>query len=142
MFGKKKKEQGLFNTMDDSRVVVYDFVRRIPIESYRPVEYKLYHKLRDEEMHPKLDRHLDALFAGSVDDGNGDMLDNIIFRSYRESGPDLILQKHTHEDMIRRIVAKRTSDREDFVNLREDRKEELLRLEKEYDEICDKGGGL
>lgn len=29
MFGRKKKEQDRFNTMDDSRVTVYDFIRRI-----------------------------------------------------------------------------------------------------------------
>ena len=29
MFGRKKMEQAQFNTMDDSRVIVYDFMRRV-----------------------------------------------------------------------------------------------------------------
>ena len=38
MFGRKKKEQAQFNTMDDSRVTVYDFMRitdRIPDSARR-----------------------------------------------------------------------------------------------------------
>ena len=40
MFGRKKQEQGLFNTMDDSRVMVHDFTRRYLYESYRSVDSK------------------------------------------------------------------------------------------------------
>lgn len=61
MFGKKK-QQSLFNSIDDSRVTVYDFCLRSSVdygyESYRPVEYQLYHKLKEEEMIPRLDNHL------------------------------------------------------------------------------------
>ena len=89
MFGRKKQEQGLFNTMDDSRVMVHDFTRRYLYESYRSVDYRVFHKLCEEEMKPKLDQHLEALIAGEVDDANGDMLDNIIFGPYRESVPEL-----------------------------------------------------
>ena len=72
MFGRKKKH-AQFNTMDDSRVTVYDFKRRIQclFESYRSTDYRLYPGLSEEEMKPKIDRHLEALFAGDVDDGNG-----------------------------------------------------------------------
>ena len=63
MFGRKKK-QAQFNTMDDSRVTVYDFKRRIQclFESYRSTDYRLYPGLSEEEMKPKIDRHLEALF--------------------------------------------------------------------------------
>lgn len=107
MFGRKKQEQGLFNMMDDSRVIVQDFVRRYIYESYRAVDYKPYHRLCEEEMMPRLDKYLDAMFAGEVDSGNEDMLDNIIFGPYRESVPDLATQRLNHKDMDRRLIARR-----------------------------------
>lgn len=140
MFGKKKKAQAQFNTMDDSRVIVYDFMRRMKclFESYRPADYKLYPGLCEEEMKPKLDRHLEALFAGDVDDANGDMLDNIIFDPYRESVSYLNVQRLNHKDMNRRLIARRISDRADFERIRDERKVELGYLEQEYKDICNK----
>ena len=89
-------------------------------------------------MKPKVDKHLEALFAGDVDDGNGDMLDNIIFGPYRESVPYLNIQRLNHKDMNRRLVARRVSDRMDFERIRDERKEELERLEQEYKDVCSK----
>ena len=63
MFGKKKN-QALFNAIDDSRIVVHDFRLRATqagFESYRTVEYRLYHKLEEAEMMPKLEEHLSKL---------------------------------------------------------------------------------
>lgn len=137
MFGRKKK-QAMFNTLDDSRVVVNDFMRRGQYESYRSVDYRMYHKLCEEEMLPRLNQHLEALFAGDVDDANGDMLDNIILGAYREAMSDLGIQRQNHKDMNRRLTARRASDRKDFARLREERMEELLRLKKEYEETCNK----
>lgn len=56
MFGQKKKK-AQFNMMGDSRVTCYDFIRRFDelFESYRAADYKLYHRLSEEEMRPKLD---------------------------------------------------------------------------------------
>ena len=144
MFGRKNKEQAQFNTMDDSRVTVYDFMRRMQrlFESYRAADYRVYPGLTEEEMKPKLDRHLEALFAGDVDDANGDMLDNIIFGPYRESVPFLNVQRLNHKDMNRRLVARRVSDRADFERIRNERVEELERLEQEYDEVCSKMAAL
>ncbi|HBA64554.1 MAG TPA: hypothetical protein DCZ20_11915 [Lachnospiraceae bacterium] len=138
MFGRKKKEQAQFNTMDDSRVTVYDFMRRMQLlfESYRSADYRSYPGLYEEEMKPRLDRHLEALFAGDVDDANGDMLDNIIFGPYRESDPYLNVQRLNHKDMNRRLVARRVSDRADFARIREERQEELERLKHEYEDVC------
>ncbi len=137
----KKKKQGLFNAADDTEVIVNDFARRYPFEDYRPVEYKPYHKLLEEEMKPRLDHHLEALFAGEVDDANGDMLDNIIFGTYRESLSDLGMQRHSHAVFNRRLAARRHSDREDFGRLAEERKKELTDLEKDYEEIRERVKG-
>ena len=138
MFGGKRREQALFNTMDDSRVTVYDFTRRIQrlFESYRAADYRLYHGLSEDVVLPKIERHLEALLAGEVDDANGDMLDNIIFGPYRESVPFLNIQRLNHKDMNRRLVARRISDRSDLANIRESRRKELDLLEHEYEEVC------
>lgn len=73
-----------------------------------------------------------------MDDANGDMLDNIIFGPYRESVPDLNVQRLNHKDMNRRLVARRVSDRADFVRIREERQKELEQLELEYEDVCNK----
>ena len=112
MFGQKKKK-AQFNMMGDSRVTCYDFIRRFDglFESYRAADYKLYHRLSEEEMRPKLDQHLEELFTGDVDDA---------------------------KDMNRRLIAKRVSDYADFVRIREERQKELEQLEKEYEDVCNK----
>ncbi len=138
MLGGKKREQAQFNAMDDSRVTVYDFKRRIQrlFESYRAADYRLYHGLSEDVVLPKIDRHIEALLAGEVDDANGDMLDNIIFSPYRESVSFLNIQRLNHKDMNRRLAARRISDRDDFASIRESRREELEHLEHEYEEVC------
>ena len=125
MFGQKKKK-AQFNMMGDSRVTCYDFIRRFDelFESYRAADYKLYHRLSEEEMRPKLDQHLEELFTGDVDDANGDMLDSIILASYRESVTNLNVQRLNHKDMNRRLIAKRVSDYADFVRIREERQKD------------------
>ena len=139
MFGRKKNKEVQFNTMGDSRIISYDFIRRWQslFESYRPADYRPYRRLEDE-MRVKLDQHLEALFAGEIDDANGDMLDNIIFGPYRESVPDLNMQRLNHKDMNRRLVASRVSDCADFVRIRGERQKELEQLEKEYEDVCNR----
>ena len=91
MFGKKKSP-ALFNAVDDSRIVVHDFRLRgtqVGFESYRTVEYHLYRKLEEAYMMPKLEEHLNRLFAGDIDDANGDMMDAILFSAAREALPEL-----------------------------------------------------
>ena len=52
--------------------------------------------------------------------------------------PELGVQRLNHKDMNRRLAARRTADREDFVRLGFERQEELARLEEEYKETCNK----
>ena len=139
MFGRKKNK-AQFNAMGDSRDTVYDFRRRIQslFESYRCADYKVYSELTGENMKPRLDDHLEKLFDGEVDDGNGDMLDKLIFGAYRKAVSDLNMQRLDHKDMNRRLVARRKSDREDFSKLLEERRQALERVETEYESICGK----
>lgn len=139
MFGKNKS-QALFNAVDDSRVVVHDFRLRSSspngVESYRTVEYRLYHKLKEDEMMPRLEEHLNKLFAGSVDDANGDMIDAIIFGAAREALPDLGRQRYDHSDMLRRLIIRRKADREDIRRIRDDRVEECEAMKADYERTC------
>lgn len=132
----KKKEQTLFNAVDDSRSVVHDFRLRHPYESYRTVEYRLYHKLEESEMLPRLEDHLTKLLAGEVDDANGDMLDNIIFGTVREALPDLGRQHYDHIDMLRRLILRHKSDREDIRMIKEARELEYETLKSDYERTC------
>lgn len=137
MFGKKK-DNHLINSMDDTRQVVHDFRLRLPYENYRTKEYELYHKLKDEEILPRIDDHLDKLFSGEVDDGNGDMLDSILFSPAREAKPDLAKQHVDHGDMIRRLIIRRKSDIADFETIVETLKNELSSLQTEYKQTNEK----
>ena len=134
----KKKQQSLYNSVDDSRSTVYDFTLRstpVGFESSRTTEYTLYHKLDEAEMLPKIDDHLEKLFAGSVDDANGDMLDEIIFGAAREALPYLSKQHIDHNDTIRRFIVRRTADR-DIRRIRDERVKERDTMQMEYDKIC------
>lgn len=135
----KKKQQSLYNSVDDSRSTVYDFTLRstpVGFESYRTTEYTLYHKLDEAEMIPKIDDHLEKLFAGSVDDANGDMLDEIIFGAARAALPYLSKQHIDHNDTIRRFIVRRTADRDDIRRIRDERVKERDTMQTEYDKIC------
>ena len=139
MFGKNKNP-ALFHAVDDSRAVVHDFRLRSSssngFESYRTVEYRLYPKLAEDVMIPKLEEHLEKLFAGSVDDANGDMLDAILFGAAREALPDLDRQYYDHTDMLRRLIIRRKADREDIRKIREDRAEEYESMKADYEKTC------
>lgn len=139
MFGKKK-QQSLFNSVDDSRTVVHDFCLRSGIdygfESYRTVEYRLYPKLEEGEMIPRLGEHLNKLFAGEVDDANGDMLDAIIFGAAREALPDLGRQHYDHIDMLRRLINRHMADHNDIRRIKEEREKERDIMQADYDNIC------
>ncbi len=140
MFGKKKS-QALFNAVDDSRTVVHDFQLRSSsptgFESYRTVEYRLYHKLAEDEMMPRLEEHLSKLLAEDiVDSGNADMLDAILFGAAREGITDLGKQHFDHSDMLRRLIIRRKADREDLRRIRDDRVEEYESMKADYERTC------
>ena len=138
MFGKKK-QQSLFNSADDSRTMAYFCLRSSDgygDEAFRTVEYRLLPKIDEGEMIPRLDEHLNKLFAGEVDDANGDMLDALIFGVAREALPDLNRQHYDHMDMLRRFIIKRLADRDDIRRIKEERERERDIMQADYDNIC------
>lgn len=136
---RKKKQQALYNSVGDSRSTVYDFTLRstpVGFESYRTTEYTLYHKLDEAEMLPRIDAHLEKLFAGSVDDANGDMLDELLFGAAREALPFLSKQHIDHNDTIRRFIVRRTADRDDICRIRDECIKEHETMKTDYDKLC------
>lgn len=136
---KKKKKQALYNYIDDSSHIVYDFhlrSTRTAFESYRPVDYRMYYKLTEEDMIPRLEAHLSKLLSAEVDDGNADMLDALIVGAASEAVHDLKLQRYNHIDTIRRLTVRSEADCEDIRKIRDRRIEELESLEKDYEKIC------
>ena len=101
-------------------------------------EYELYHKLKDEEMLPRIDEHLEKLFSGEVDDGNGDMLDSILFAPAREAKPDLEKQHVDHGDMLRRLITRRKGDIADIERITVELKDELASIQAEYEQTCNR----
>lgn len=138
MFWKRKR---LFKEIDDNSSVVHDFRLRssaIGFESYRPVEYKLYHKLEEDKMIPKIDAYLSRLFRGEIEDHNGDVLDNILFAAFKEAIPFLGRQRYVHQDVIRRLTTRHYADYGDLKKIKRDREEEREAIKAEYVKFCKK----
>ena len=140
MFNRNRTKPTMYNEIDDTRSTVYDFKLRISslaYESYRTTEYKVYHKLNEDEMIPILDDKLNQMFAGEVDDGNGDMLDDIILSAARE-GMQYLAKAHVdHRDSIHRFIVRRIADREDIERIRDAREEELETLNEDYAKVLE-----
>ena len=98
--------------VDDTREVATDFTCRRPFWSYRTAPYRPYAPL--EGLKPELDRHLEALFAGAVDEGNGDVLDYPIFDNVRLAREDLNRQRIEHHDAIVQFGVRAAGDRQAF----------------------------
>ena len=133
MFHRKKK---IIHSISDAKATVYDFERRFPFESYRSTDYLLYYKLGDPALKRQIDRHLKALLAGEVDEGNANMLEGYLCSLAGEAAADLTLQQREHQDMLKRLQARRRSDPEDFVKLLNNLQKDLHQLEEEYETVC------
>ncbi len=137
MFKKKKSE--ILNVIDDSKNPVQNFrlrTSKLGFESYRIAEYRIYHKLEEQEMMPRLEEHLEKLFLGEIDDGNADMLDEILFGAAREALPDLNIQRYEHLDKLRRLIVRRKADREDIQRIIDDRVLECQMIIDEHERTC------
>ena len=138
MFGKNKNATGV-GTVEDIRYPAFDFCLRSSKDGfveYRPIDYRLSPLLQEEEMLPILDDHLKALFSGSVDEGNADMLDTLVLDAALKALPDLNEQRANHGDTIRRMDTRHKADREDFAQIKAQCEEELAVMQADYDRIC------
>ena len=107
--GSKHQKQ-----VDDNVELVNDFVRQTPFWNYRPVEYKI-NEYFLTGLVAELDSYLDRLFAGEIDDGNGDVLDNIICDYAARAVRDVSEQKVHHEDLIVNMYHQAEGARKTFI---------------------------
>lgn len=127
------KEADGMKMVDDEKVVVKDFVRRTPFWGHRNISYHDYEPLMN--LKQELDEYLEKLFHGEIDDGNADVLDNIIFDRVRQAMEDLKYQSVEHEDMNCSFENRVDSDLIAFKEERENLMKDLEFINREYDRL-------
>lgn len=103
-------------TDETEDTVVRDFQRRAPYWSYRVTDYRPYAPFT--EFRKELDGYLEKLFAGEIDDGNGDVLDNLIVDMTQLALHDLDKQRADHQDNLRNLELRTVGDRSQFLEAR------------------------
>ena len=120
--------------MDQTEQTVNDFILRAPYWSYRPVPYRQFEPFfsyRDE-----IDALLDDLIrAQAVDDGNGDVMSNLINDMAERAFMDLSAQETDHKDIIKSLSLRCDSDQMQFREMLESLQEKLQETEKRLTEI-------
>ena len=84
--------------LHDTHAGANGFARRVPFWSYRARDYLLYEPL--VSFRGEIDGYLERLFAGDLDEGNGDVLDNMIADLVRQAEECLKRQRTEHKDAI------------------------------------------
>ena len=93
-------------------VIVNDFQRRTPYWSYRTTGYTIYEPFMDYKT--EIDDYLARLFAGEIDDGNGDVLDSMISDMERQAEKHLWRQHSEHQDVIKSFELRMLGDKKAF----------------------------
>lgn len=109
---KDQREKDLY----DAENIVKDFTLRTPFNSYRPTEYREYETFFNFKN--EIDEYLESLFEGEIDDGNGDVLDNMINDMARQAEKDLEKQHTEHGDTIKSFEIRHRADKLAFENER------------------------
>lgn len=122
---KKNKPTKIVNETDTT---VNDFKLRTPYWFYRTISYQMYYPFAIYTQN--LNSYLARLFQGKIDDGNGDVLDNLICDMARQAERDLDKQLTEHGDVIKALAIRNEGDRIAFL------KERSL-LQQELDEVED-----
>lgn len=108
----KFKEVHTSKAIDDTLEVVNDFTCQIPYWSYQVSAYKEYTPFSD--LTATLDEHLEKLFTGEIDDGNGDVLDCLIADYARESFRFLAQQRIEHRGALKMFEVQRQGAKHAF----------------------------
>jgi len=103
--------------VDDTETTVSDFRLRSPFWCYRTVPYRTCESF--DGYGPVIDSYLSKLFQGEIDDGNGDVLDNMICDMARQAEKDLERQHTEHGDIIHSFGIRAQGDRRAFAHERD-----------------------
>lgn len=119
--------------VDDTETIVSDFKLRAPFWSYRTVPYREY--VPFVEFISAIDGYLERLFQGEIDDGNGDVLDNMICDMARQAEKDLDKQHIEHGDTIKSFDIRNQGDKKAFMHERDLLQAEIQENEQQLAEI-------
>lgn len=108
----KQKEVHTSKAVDDTLEVVNDFTCQIPYWSYQVAAYREYAPFSN--LTAVLDEHLEKLFTGELDDGNGDVLDCLIADYARESFRFLGQQRVEHSGALKMFQVQRQGAKSAF----------------------------
>lgn len=136
IFRKKQKTNNLYQEVDDSRQIVYDFRRRTYnfFENYRTVGYKKLPSCDFEKQRQETAEVLNRLIAAqSVDAGNVDCLIDKILGPVRDGVRYLDDQYLEHQDFYTRQGERMKADLEDLEQILNLRKEKIETIEKEHE---------
>lgn len=131
---KKLKKAKNTNAFDESDHIVNGFVLRAPFWSYRAAEYRRYDSFYEYQI--KLDKYMDNLFdAKAIDDGNGNVMNNLIDNIADKAYADLEKQKIDHEDVIEYFNIRFRADKLHFSKELKLLQKELEKNERQIAEI-------
>lgn len=106
------KETRAGKSVDDTLEVVNDFICQIPFWGYQVAAYREYEPFSNLVL--ELDSYLEKLFAGEIDDGNGDVLDCLIADRARANFKYLAQQKVEHRNMMKMFEVQRQGAKRAF----------------------------
>jgi len=110
MFSKNRNQHR--QPAETGRHLRDDFNLRAPYWSYRPLSYTISDSLTG--LQTTIDLHLKKLFAGEIDAGNGDVLQNLILDATQQAEAELAGQRELHRDQIKTFHHRRTADQTAF----------------------------
>ncbi len=133
----KLKEVHTSKAVDDTLEVVNDFTCQIPYWSYQVSAYREYPPFSD--LTATLDEHLEKLFTGEIDDGNGDVLDCLIADYARENFKFLAQQRVEHRSALKMFQVQREGAKHSFESHYKSMEQTAQEKRKELDELLKRG---
>ena len=127
------KRSKVTKIVDDTESIVADFKLRAPFWSYRTVPYREYEPFVN--FTADIDNYLERLFEGEIDDGNGNVLDNIICDMARQAEEHLKRQHTEHRDTIKSFDIRNKGDKTAFMNERILLQAEIEDTEQQIEEV-------
>ena len=132
IWNRKAEQQQ--KVIDETTQIVHDFRLRVPYGDYRVMPYEVYPVFLAFQQ--EVDEYLRKLFAGEVDDANGNLLDNLIDDVTEKAFADLDRQRTTHEDRYKALSESRPiGDRRQYEEERRLLESVLQETEEDLQEI-------
>ena len=99
------------------------------------MRHETFHYPTVQALKEEIDKYLETLFSGKIDDANGDVLDNIIYDSTRLALKDVDIQKVQHDDTIRNFIIQAEGARNAFEAHKNEVTDALLEVQERLNAI-------